>query len=270
MFRFVKKIFYRLKPIHRLHIAFDSGGADKPTIILLHGIAATSKTWDTLIKELDLETYRVITMDLLGFGKSPKPTNCEYSTKDHVRYVRKTIKKLNILKPYVIIGHSMGSIVTTRYCRMYPWDIDQAFLLSPPIYFKDTSGHRILAQKKTDLYMNAYQFMIDNKDFTITHSRRLRNLLRVDDGIDVAEETWDSFRLSLNNTIIDQDMFSDIKNAEMPIHIYYGSMDEFLVQESVNKLSEFDHVDITKLSVVNHSIGTKFAREVARRIEKTF
>lgn len=270
MFRFITKIVNKLRPIHRLYVTYDSGGKYRPTIILLHGVAATSKTWDVLIKELDLNIYRVIAIDLLGFGKSPKPKNCDYSTNDHVRYIRKTIKKLNILKPYILVGHSMGSIISARYCRMYSWEVEQVFLLSPPIYFKDMSSHGVLSRKKTDLYMNAYQFMMDNKDFTITHSKRLRSIFRIEDGIDVREDTWDSFRLSLDNTIINQTAYDDIKNAELPVHVYYGSMDEFLVQESVNKLSVFDHVDITKLSAVNHAVGTKFAREVARRIEKTY
>lgn len=266
MFSFLKRIIDRLRPIQPLHVAFDSGDKYKPTIVLLHGIAATSSTWDLLIKELDTKIYRVVALDLLGFGLSPKPKNCKYTVDDHVNYVHKTLIKLKISPPYKIIGHSMGSIISARYCLRYPKGIKQIYLLSLPLYLKDNTLHNIISRKQTDFYLNAYQFISQNKKFTITNSQRLRKLFRINDGMKINESTWNSFRLSLLNTIINQDTYSDIESIKIPVHIIYGNMDQFLIQDSVGKLAKFENVKITKLLAIDHTIGSRFAKEVAKLI----
>jgi pimeloyl-ACP methyl ester carboxylesterase len=269
MFKFINGLLNNLWPANYLHVAFDSGGKRKSTVILLHGIAATSKTWDPLIKELDTERYRVISMDLLGFGKSPMPKNCKYRAEDHVKHIHKTIKKLKVRRPYIIVGHSMGSIIAARYCLLYPKSVKELYLLSLPLYFQDVALHTNISRKQTDFYLNIYQYISQKKEFTITHSQRLRKLLRINDGIDVTEENWDSFRLSLCNTIIKQNTYDDIKNSKVPINIIYGALDQFMVQSNIDKLLMFNNVKITKLLAADHLIGTRFAKKVAEQISNS-
>lgn len=269
MLKFLKSFLNKLQPVRVLHVAFDSGGRHKPAIVLLHGIAATSKTWDSLIKELDTDKYRVIALDLLGFGESPKPIVCEYDVDDHVASVHKTLKKLRVRKPYKLVGHSMGAIISARYCRLYPREIKDVYLLSLPLYLKDSELHTNILRTRTDIYLNAYDFLSKNKEFTINNSQILRKLLHISDGIDVNEGNWNSFRLSLRNTIIEQNTYDDIKNIKLPVHIIYGALDEFLVQGVVNKLTEFNNIEITKLQAINHMIGSRFAKEVVKKISKS-
>lgn len=266
MSEFIKLFLNKLKPIKLLHVAFDSGGKRKPTIILLHGIAATSNTWNPLIKELDLKKYRVVSIDLLGFGQSPKPFDCKYTIEDHIKYIRKTIKKLKITKPYKIVGHSMGSIIAARYGRMYFEEIDKLYLLSLPLYFKDDELHTKISRKHTDLFLKIYDFISQKKKFTISSSQNLRKFLRINDGIEVNDETWDSFRLSLKNTIIKQNTYDDINNIIVPIEIIYGALDQFMVQENISKLAIFSNINVTRLNFVDHSIGARFAKKVSEII----
>ncbi|CAI7832717.1 unnamed protein product [Closterium sp. NIES-54] len=59
----------------------DAECKEKPTVILLHGFGAASSFWtDTAVPFLPrsfLEGRRVFAVDLLGWGKSPKPRDCE-------------------------------------------------------------------------------------------------------------------------------------------------------------------------------------------------
>ena len=269
MFESIKNFFNYLKPIKSLNVGFDSGGKNKPTIVMLHGIGATYKTWDILIKELVSDKYRIIAIDMLGSGKSPTPKNCQYTIDDHTKYLRKTIKKLNIRKPFKIVGHSMGSIITAHYCRLYPKVVSEVFMLSLPIYFKDDDNANF-SNNRTDLYLKAYEFLSQQKDLTIKYSKHARNILRIKEGIYVDEESWDGFSNSLKNTIIKQNVYDDIKNINIPINIIYGSLDQLLVQENVNKLNEFDNVKITKLTGVNHVINKRFAKSVAKMICESY
>jgi hypothetical protein len=100
----------------------------------------------------------------------------------------------------------------------------------------------------------------------MNNSQLLRKIFNIRDGIEVNEDNWDAFRLSLKNTIINQNTFDDIKNTRVPINIIYGSLDQFLISESINLLSKFDNVKITKIPVVDHSISQRFAKEVVAQI----
>ncbi len=264
MYRFIRQIINVFKPKQILNVAFDYGHRRRPTIVLLHGIAASSNTWRPLIKELGIDSNRIVAIDLLGFGKSPKPNNCKYDVDDHTEYVRRTIKKLRIKRPFKIVGHSMGSIIAAHYSYMYPQDIQEEYLLCLPLY--NVNSKNILAQARTDLYMKAYDFIMKNKDFTISNSQFLRRLFKIEDGIDVTEETWDSFRLSLQNTIISQNVYHDIKNTAVPTKVIFGMFDELLVPENIVTLKKFSHTTITKLNGVDHLLSPRFAKIVADQI----
>jgi len=263
MLSFLKSLFGIFTKGHRLAITYDSGG-HKPAIVLLHGIAATSKTWEPLIRQLDEKRYRIIAIDLLGFGNSIKPTSCNYSIDDHVKSVRRTIKKLH-LKNYRLVGHSMGALIAAHYSYLFPIHVKQLLLLSPPIYLNDKNLN-LIARNKTDFYMKAYDFILKNKDFTIKNSQLLRKIFKIEDGIDVNQDNWMSFKKSLKNTIINQDLFHEIENVKLPTKIMYGALDEFLVPEVIKKLSSCSHIEITKLNGINHLLGKRYAKEVAREI----
>lgn len=264
--KIIQNLFNILRPIKPLHVGYDIGSKKNPTILMLHGIGATHHTWDGLISNLSTDNYRLIAIDLLGFGDSPMPFNCEYSADDHVKYLRKTIKKLKIKKPYTIMGHSMGSIIAIRYCKKYPKDIKSAYLLSLPVYLKATKKSKI-ANTLTDIYIKAYGLLSQNKDFAIKYSKHLRNILKIEDGLNVDERTWHSFNLSLKNTIIKQHVYNDVKNTKMPMHIIFGALDEFLISKNVYCLDEFKHVSVTKIPAVSHIITTRFAKKVANIVK---
>lgn len=266
MYKFVKKFFNSLRPPRSLFVANDSGGKNKPVIILLHGIAATSKTWQPMIGQLDTEKYRVIALDVLGFGGSPMPTNCDYTVDDHVKYVHRTLRRMRIKSPYILMGHSMGSIIAAHYCQKFPKLVKRAYLLSLPLYPENIENRKNIPAKLTDFYIKAYNLMCEKKAFTIKYSQYLRKILRVDDGIDVNDKTWNSFKLSLKNTIINQNTYRELSSIKVPIHVFYGSLDQFLVQDNMKLLSAFDNVQTTKLRGVDHSVGLRFSKVVAAQI----
>lgn len=262
----IKNFFHDLFLPKTLNVHYDSGYSDKKTIVLLHGIAASSKTWDYFVDQIDKEKYRVITMDLLGFGISPKPNNCNYDVSSHIDYIRRTIKKLNIKTPFILVGHSMGSIISARYASLFSDEVSDLFLLSLPIYYKEKNIQSFFSIGRTDLFLKIYDFVIKNKDLTIKASHAVRNLIGVSDGMEVTDITWNSFRLSLKNTIINQNTYDDIAGLRMPVKILYGSNDKLLIDENIQKLSKFENIKITKLDSVDHFVSEKFTKELIDQI----
>jgi len=267
MFSSLKNLFIKLLPPPYLHIAFDKGPRNKPTILLLHGIAADSGTWTHLVDRIDLEKYRVVGMDLLGCGKSPRPTHIEYNIDDFVKSIKRTVKKARIKPPFIIMGHSMGALIAARYARLYPDQISSEYLLSIPIYHKNQELHTKRSRRQTDLFLKTYDLMIKNKDFTVFTfkiARRVVNIFNKKVNMTLEEGDWRGFSLSLQNTIIHQNTINDLKNTKkkIPIRIIYGNLDELLVQDNINHLSSLSNLKITRLIGVGHVVGAYFSKKV--------
>jgi pimeloyl-ACP methyl ester carboxylesterase len=104
--------------------------ANGKTIVLFHGKNFCAATWGQAIKALATAGYRVIAMDQIGFCKSSKPVDYQYSFHQLATNSWNLLNKLGIEKA-VIVGHSMGGMLATRYALLYPDNVDALFLVNP-------------------------------------------------------------------------------------------------------------------------------------------
>ncbi len=96
-------------PSGPLRLAVMDTGKGRP-ILLLHGFATSSFTWQGVEPEL-AKHHRVIAVDLRGFGASDKPIDDHYSIFDQADAIEALIEQEN-LKDLTIVGHSFGGGVT--------------------------------------------------------------------------------------------------------------------------------------------------------------
>lgn len=78
-------------------------------IVMLHGFAASHYTWRYQIADLK-RNYRVIAVDLKGFGKSGKPVDGKYSIFDQADLVIQFLRRKNLTN-VTLVGHSLGGAV---------------------------------------------------------------------------------------------------------------------------------------------------------------
>ena len=89
----------------RIHYE-DSGPPDAPALLLLHGFGSSLQTWDAWTPQLALK-FRVIRLDLPGFGLTGESPTQNYSEGQDLATLVDFVNKLN-LSSYAIVGHSMG------------------------------------------------------------------------------------------------------------------------------------------------------------------
>ena len=89
-----------------LHVRVD-GPSGAPALVLLHGLANSSRSWDRLAPLL-ANRFRVVRIDLLGHGQSAKPGS-GYQPQREAAGLRETIRRLKLCQP-VLVGHSLGGI----------------------------------------------------------------------------------------------------------------------------------------------------------------
>jgi len=83
-----------------------------PTILLLHGWGSELSAFAKLSKYLS-ENYRVISLDLPGFGSTQVP-NSDWHVKEYAEFVHSFLKKKKIKRLYAVAGHSFGGRVIIK------------------------------------------------------------------------------------------------------------------------------------------------------------
>lgn len=82
------------------------------TIVFLHGWGSNSTLWFSSTLPLIEHGYRLIFVDLPGFGKSQNPRQSLH-LEDYAKTISRFIQKLEITNP-IVVGHSFGGKVATR------------------------------------------------------------------------------------------------------------------------------------------------------------
>lgn len=112
----------------------DAAKADKQaavrTVTLLHGKNFSGAYWQTTAEQLADKGFRVVMPDQIGFGKSSKPVGFQYSFQELAQLTRELLTKIGVTES-VIVGHSMGGMLATRFALMYPETTKQLVLVNP-------------------------------------------------------------------------------------------------------------------------------------------
>lgn len=111
--------------IHGHQVGFRRGGSGEP-VLLIHGLAGSSRTWDDVIPRL-AEEHDVIAPDLLGHGESAKPLG-DYSLGAFASGLRDFLSVLGV-PSVTIIGHSFGGGVAMQLAYQHPHLVDRLVLV---------------------------------------------------------------------------------------------------------------------------------------------
>ncbi|XP_039028668.1 probable lysophospholipase BODYGUARD 4 isoform X1 [Hibiscus syriacus] len=127
---------------HKLHVVakhFPQGRDEAAeSVIFLHGFLSSSSFWtETVFSHLSESLkghYRLFAVDLLGFGRSPKPNECKYTLLDHVEMIDKSVISPFQFNSFHLVAHSMGCIVALTLAAKYPNFVKSVTLVAPPYF----------------------------------------------------------------------------------------------------------------------------------------
>jgi pimeloyl-ACP methyl ester carboxylesterase len=112
----------------RIHYK-DTGPQDAPVLLFLHGFGSSLQTWDVWAGSLE-QKYRVIRLDLPGFGLTgPSPSN-DYSEFNDVNTLTQFVDKLGVSE-LSVIGHSMGGKIAWTFAAAHPDRVKALVLMAP-------------------------------------------------------------------------------------------------------------------------------------------
>ncbi len=107
----------------------DSGSKTAPALVFLHGFGSSLHTWDEWSKTLE-QNYRVIRLDLPGFGLSGENDDNDFSDTHDITVIMGLLEALGIPKAS-FIGNSLGGKLAWRIASAYPERVKKLVLMSP-------------------------------------------------------------------------------------------------------------------------------------------
>ncbi|HWT40088.1 MAG TPA: alpha/beta hydrolase [Dongiaceae bacterium] len=240
---------------------FQNPKKPKATYVFIHGIGNTLHSWDEVVHNLPHDV-RLIGIDLLGFGQSPKPSWAVYNAKTQARSVAVTLLRIPFIQQPVLVGHSLGALVAVEVAKRYPLFVKRLVLCSPPFYNPEVQKPEWKAPER---WLRAFYRTVKK------HPERLEQLspLAVKAGLankalNVTKDNVAAYMAALESSIINQTALQDIYQLTLPIMIFYGTFDPVVVARHIVSLAnERPNIAVKRLAV-GHEVTGSYAKVVAQ------
>jgi len=132
-------------------------GADKDTVVILHGLLDSSEGWTRVCEAID---QTVIAFDLPGFGSSDAPS--EGSIAGYARDIAEGLAMLGVDR-FTLIGHSLGGAVATALAEMMPARVRSLALFAPAGFGRIHLAEAISVPVVRDLVQAALPFALSSR-----------------------------------------------------------------------------------------------------------
>jgi len=119
-----------------VNLFYEEKGQGDKALILVHGLMMTGEVWKNQVPVF-AENFRVITLDLRGFGRSDKPEEA-YNFEIFAEDIHAVIQEAGVDQP-IFIGWSMGVSVGIVYASRYPDDLSKLVLVDGTPLFVATN-----------------------------------------------------------------------------------------------------------------------------------
>jgi pimeloyl-ACP methyl ester carboxylesterase len=132
-----------------VHYVDHGGPADGPLLVMVHGLGGSLVNWAALAPLLT-PTCRVLALDLVGFGHTKAGTHSTSVTANQLMLQRFISEVAGA--PAIVVGNSMGAMVTILQAARHPETVAAAVLLDPPLLAKPESRPELLMAAGFGMY----------------------------------------------------------------------------------------------------------------------
>lgn len=113
--------------IHGHRMGYRVVGDEGPTLVLVHGMAGSSRTWKAVAGQLG-RRHRLVMPDMLGHGGSDRPHD-DYTLAGHANRIRDLLVYLGIERA-TLVGQSLGGGVVMQMAYQHPEMCERLVLVS--------------------------------------------------------------------------------------------------------------------------------------------
>ncbi len=242
-------------------------------VVLLHGMAASHRYWYKVVDRL-APYARVLRVDLLGFGRSPKPDDANYTIAEHVSAIKNSVTASKITTPFLLAGHSMGAILAAEYARAYPDDVDKIAMINTPLYKNAveankgvTNGSRL---RRLFYFGSVSKFIcgiVCKLPKSVSKKLYMMHEQDVDSSIeeDIADHTYRSYSRSMEHVILQNDTMKNLDKIKTKLLLVIGVSDDPIAVGNSRHISQ--KLGIKSLEIAgSHGLPLETPNKIASAI----
>jgi pimeloyl-ACP methyl ester carboxylesterase len=113
-----------------VHYVDHGGPADGPLLVCVHGLGGSLVNWAAVAPRLT-DTVRLVALDLAGFGQT-RAVGRSASVISNKRLLHRFLTEV-IARPAILVGNSMGGMITTLQAHAHPETVAGAVLIDPAL-----------------------------------------------------------------------------------------------------------------------------------------
>jgi pimeloyl-ACP methyl ester carboxylesterase len=170
----IRRDHFALADGHRLSY-LTAGPADGPVVLLVHGLVSDNRTWTRAMDDLSGRGLRVIAPDLLGHGRSDKPS-AGYALAAFADSLADLMAALDIAS-LTVIGHSYGGAVAMQLAHSYPDLVERLVLVAAGGLGRKV--HPILRAATLPGAQTVVRLLVNQRTAVIYRAPRLHRSLRL-------------------------------------------------------------------------------------------
>lgn len=220
-----------------IRLAYVDEGNGSETILMIHGLGSYLPAWKKNISELS-KYYRIIAVDLPGYGKSSKDPHSGLMT-FYAGVIADLIRKLE-LGPVNLAGHSMGGQIAMVLALEKPELVKRLILVDPAGFeafnagqknwFKDVMTPNLVRLTtvdaiETNLASNFYRMPADAQ-------------FMIDDRIAMRDASdFENYCLAVARSVhgmVDEAVLDKIAQIKVPTLIFFGEDDMLIPNRYLN------------------------------------
>ena len=223
--------------VRNIQVACIDEGKSDQVLVLIHGLGSYAKGWARNIPEL-AKHYRVIAVDLPGYGKSDKGFY-PYTLPFYAQVLTELLSERKVEKA-VFVGHSMGGQIAMVTSLLYPERVDKLVLVSPAGFEKFTDGEGAWMKRAmspefvhdtairsidTNLKANFYQ-LPPEAEFMITERIQMRGA-----------KDFDAYCYAVSKNVaamIDYPMWDKLTRVKHEALIFFGDKDNLIPNSALH------------------------------------
>ncbi len=234
---------------------YRTEGAGAKDILLLHGLLASNSAWDGITPTLAKQN-KLVLVDLLGFGDSPKPKT-DYTVQQHLFKIEEALKSESST-PEIIVAHSMGTFLALNYAIAHPQQIKKLVLINAPMV---TSKERLQAAiaESSSKFMVAMTFN-ETWGKLVCHVHELfpsisYPFLRLAEpelpkamARAAGQHTYASYHGSLTHVLMNQNFYQLLSKVnDISVLILASDKDEYTKDSALEKLPQHKNIKLVRL-----------------------
>lgn len=226
-------------------ISYSEVGQGEP-LVLIHAFPTDQRLW-TPQQQMLKQFFRVITIDLSGFGKAEATDGSAVTMAAYARQVRQLLDQLHIEKA-IIGGESMGGYISLAFLKRYPERVLGLVLSNTQAIADADPGKRETVAK--DVIENGPANLIRDfmpKALSAEASDQTRRFLQMI----VEGQTRTGIASALRGIALREDTSSVLRNTTLPVLIMTVKQDAVISPQQSEQMHAL--AKNSKLVVIDHA-----------------